>query len=186
MERRVEYRPMKSRIFAVFAAVVVATWAACSSTPTGKSLVNDAISAMGGDKLKAVQTVSMKGGAGTRTRLQQTRHVSDPEEPGTLSGVIEIVDLAGGRASLDYQVKEGGFGQHRHEVLTTRSGKPVGIEYVDMRPVVATSPGGLFSWGTQNSPEIALHRNVIGILLDPASSAAGTPADDRDFNGKKT
>jgi len=186
MERRVEYRPMKLRVLPVFAAVAAVVSAACSSTPTGKSVVSDTISAMGGDKLKAVQTVSMKGGAGTRTRLQQTRHVSDPEEPGTLTDVIEIVDLAGGRASLDYQVKEGGFGQHRHEVLTTRAGTPVGIEYVDMRPVVATSPRGLFSWGTQNSPEIALHRNLIGILLDAAGNAADAPADERDFNGKKT
>jgi hypothetical protein len=104
---------------------------------------------MGGDKVKAVQTVSMKGGSGTRLRLQQTRHVGDPEEPAMLSNVIEIVDLAGGRASLDYQFNEGGFGQHRHEVLTSRGGKPVGVEYVDMRPVIATSPNGLFSWGTQ-------------------------------------
>ena len=159
---------------------------ACSSTPTGKSVVSDAIAAMGGDKVKAVQTVSMKGGSGTRTRLQQTRHVGDPEEPGTLTNVVEIVDFAGGRASLDYQIKEGGFGQHRHEVLATRGGTPVGVEYVDMRPVIATSPNGLFSWGTQNSPEIALHRHIVGILLEAAGSASEMPADDRDFNGKKT
>jgi glyoxylase-like metal-dependent hydrolase (beta-lactamase superfamily II) len=141
---------------------------------------------MGGDKVKAVQTVSMKGGSGTRLRLQQTRHVGDPEEPAMLSNVIEIVDLAGGRASLDYQFNEGGFGQHRHEVLTSRGGKPVGVEYVDMRPVIATSPNGLFSWGTQNSPEISLHRNIVGILLEASAAATDAPADDRDLNGKKT
>jgi len=167
-------------------AVAALSSSACSSTPTGKSVVSDAIAAMGGDKLKTAQTISMKGGSGTRGRLQEQRRVTDPDEPGTLTDVIEIVDLAGNRASLDYQFKEGGFGQHRHEVLTTRGGKPVGIEYVDMRPVVATSPGGLFSWGAQNSPEIALHRNLIGILIDAAGSATDAPADDRDFNGKKT
>lgn len=162
------------------------TWVGCSSTPTGKTVISDAIAAMGGDKLKAVRTVSMKGGSGTRTRLQEQVHVADAEEPGTLTNAIEIVDLAGGRASLDYQIKEGDFGQHRHEVLTSRGGKPVGIEYVDMRPVVATSPGGLFSWGTQNSPEMALHRNIVGIILEAAGTASETPADDRDFNGRKT
>jgi len=177
---------MKSRFLSLFAAISAISAAGCSSTPTGKSVVSDALAAMGGDKVKSVQSVSMKGGSGTRTRLQEQRHVTDPEEPGTLTNVIEIVDLAGNRASLDYQVKEGGFGQHRHEVLTTRAGKPVGIEYVDMRPVIATSPGGLFSWGTQNSPEITLHRNLIAIMIDAASAAAETPADDRDFNGRKT
>jgi len=177
---------MKARFLLVISAVSALSSMACSSTPTGKSVVSDAIAAMGGDKLKAAHTVSMKGGSGTRGRLQEQRRVTDPDEPGTLADVVEIVDLAGNRASLDYQFKEGGFGQHRHEVLTSRGGKPVGIEYVDMRPVVATSPGGLFSWGTQNSPEIALHRNLIGILMDAAGSATDAPADDRDFNGKKT
>jgi glyoxylase-like metal-dependent hydrolase (beta-lactamase superfamily II) len=171
-----------SRCTAIFAIVS----AACSSTPTGKSVVSDAITAIGGDMVKTVRIVSMKGGSGTRTRLQEQVHVTDPEEPGELTNVIEIVDLGGRRASLDYQIKEGGFGQHRHEVLTTRGGKPVGIEYVDMRPVIATSPGGLFSWGTQNSPEIALHRNIVGIMIDAGGSAGDAPADDRDFNGKKT
>src|SRR5947209_3186635 len=120
---------MNARFFAAFAAIVAAGW---SSAPTGKTLVQDALSAMGGDKLKAVQTIAMKGGAGTRTRLQEQRHVSDAEDPGTLKNVVEIVDLAGGRASMNYEINEGGFKQHRHEVLTTRGGKPVGIEYVDM------------------------------------------------------
>jgi glyoxylase-like metal-dependent hydrolase (beta-lactamase superfamily II) len=177
---------MQARFLLLISAVSALSSIACSSTPTGKSIVSDAIAAMGGDKLKTAQVISMKGGSGTRGRLQEQRRVTDPDEPGTLADVIEIVDLAGNRASLDYQFKEGGFGQHRHEVLTARGGKPVGIEYVDMRPVVATSPGGLFSWGTQNSPEIALHRNLIGILMDAAGSATDAPADDRDFNGKKT
>lgn len=149
-------------------------------------MVQDAIAAMGGDKVKAVQTITMKGGAGTRTRLQQTRHVADAEAPGTLANVVEVVDLAGGRASIDYEVNDGGFAQHRHEVLTTRGGKPVGIEYVGMRPVIATSPAGLFSWGTQNSPEMTLHRNIVGLLLEAAAAAGDAPADDRTFAGRMT
>lgn len=174
---------MYARSLLVAAAIFAG---ACSSAPTGKSIVADAIAAMGGDTVKAVQTISMTGGSGTRTRLQEQRRVTDPEEPGTLKNVVEIVDLAGGRASLDYEVNEGGFMQHRHEVLTLRGGKAVGVEYVDMRPVIATSPGGLFSWGTQNSPEITLHRNLVGILMEAAGSAADGPPEDSTFAGKMT
>ena len=168
----------------LLAAILAAS--GCSSAPTGKSIVQDAIAAMGGDKVKAVQTITMKGGTGTRLRLQQTRHAADAEEPGTLKNVVEVVDLAGGRASIDYEINEGGFMQHRHEVLTTRGGKAVGIEYVDARPVIATSPDGLFGWGTQNSPEMTLHRNIIGVLMDAAGSATDTPADDKEFGGRMT
>ncbi len=178
---------MHSRFFACLALLAGAvSAAACSATPTSRSVVADAIAAMGGDKLKAIQTITMTAGTGTRARLQQTRHVSDAEEPGTLKNVVEVVDLAGGRASIDYEVNEGGFAQHRHEVLTTRGGKPVGIEYVGERPVIATSPGGLFSWGTQNTPQMTLHRNIVSILIDAAGTAADTPADDKDFNGRPT
>jgi len=159
---------------------------ACSTTPTGKGLVQDAIAVMGGEKFEALQTVTMKAGTGTRSRLQQTRLVGDAEAPATLRNVVEVVDLAGGRASIDYEIDLGGFGQHRHEVLTTRGGKAVGIEYVGERPVIATSPGGLFSWGTQNSPEITLQRNIVSILLDAAGSASDAPAGDRSFSGKMT
>ena len=64
--------------------------------------------------------------------------------------------------------------QDRHEVMTTRGGKPVGLDFVGMRPVVATSVDGLFSWGTQNKPEITLRRNLVPMLL-----AAADPASDR-------
>ena len=57
---------------------------------------------MGGDTLKAVQTITMRGGAGTRTRLQEQRHATDAEDPGSLKNVVEIVDVAGGRASIGW------------------------------------------------------------------------------------
>jgi hypothetical protein len=56
----------------------------------------------------------------------------------------------------------GDFGQHRQEVLTKKDGKGVGLENVAGRPLAVTSPSGLFSWGTQNSPEFLLKRNVVG------------------------
>ncbi len=104
-----------------------------------------------------------------------------------MKNVAEIVDLANGLASLDYEITIGDFTQHRREVLTARArgGNPVGLDYVGMRPVVATSPGGLFSWGTQNSPAVSLRRNLVGILLAAADSASDAqPAEDKTFDGK--
>ena len=168
---------------------LAALWlTACSTAPTPKGLAADAVAAMGGaDKLKAVQTVVMKGGTGTRMRLNQTVHVADPETPAKLTDVIETLDLSGGRASLDYALELGPFMQHRHEILTKRGDRPVGIEIVPMRPIIATSPSGLFSWGTQNSPQFALQRNAITIVLMAAERAADTSGvEDQTFNGKTT
>jgi hypothetical protein len=102
-------------------------------------LVQEAVTAMGGaEKLRSIQTLSMKDGTGTRTRLGQTVRTSDAEMPAQLTKVAEIVDLANARASLDYELGLGPFMMHRHEILTRlgegAAGKPVGIEIVDMRP----------------------------------------------------
>jgi glyoxylase-like metal-dependent hydrolase (beta-lactamase superfamily II) len=156
-----------------------------ANAPTVKSLAADAVTAMGGAaKLQSIRTITMKDGAGTREQLQESVHVGDRERPAKLTKVSEIVDLAGGRASFDYEIDNAGFVQHRHEVLTKRGDKLVGLDYVGMRPVVATSVGGLFSWGTQNSPEIALRRNLLDILLTAAQSGSETVATDKDFGGK--
>src|SRR5262245_48276676 len=165
---------MLSNARSILPALVFCTFtAACSGPPSPRSVANDALAALGGkDKLQAVKTLVMKGGTGTRLRLGQTRHVLDPETPGELKNVVEIADLSGGRASLDYELKNGDFTQHRHEVLTKRNDKPVGIEIIPMRPIIATSPTGLFSWGTQNSPEFVLRRNIVTIALATADSAA--------------
>jgi hypothetical protein len=82
-------------------------------------------------------------------------------------------------------VENRGFMQHRHEVLTKNGDKTVGIEIVGTRPVIAASPGGLFSWGTQNSPEFLLRRNAVSIALAAAESASDAqPAQDKELNGK--
>ena len=154
---------MKSRLTALAGVAMAFALAACSTAPTARSLVQDAVTAMGGaEGLRAIRTITMKGGAGTRSQLQEGRHVGEEEAPATLANVVEVVDLAGGRASIDYEVNNAGFMQHRHEVLTRRGGKGVGIEYVGTRPVIATSVGGLFSWGTQNTPVMTLRRNPTG------------------------
>jgi hypothetical protein len=159
---------------------------ACSSAPTARKLAQDAVAAMGGtEKLQSVKTLTMKGGVGTRLRMGQMVKATDEEAPGQLKDVVDIVDLANGRASLDYALQLGGFMQHRHEILTKNSDKLIGIEIVGTRPVIATTPGGLFSWGTQNSPEFLLRRNVVSIALAAAETASETlPAIDKELNGK--
>ena len=171
--------------------MMLALAAACltgCSPPSPRRLAQDAVAAMGGaDKLRAIRTVVMKGGTGTRMRLGQTVRVGEQETTGELKDVVETLDLATGRASLDYLLSNAGFMQHRHEILTRRGDSPVGIEIVPMRPIVATSPGGLFSWGTQNSPEMSLRRNAVTIALAAAESASDQEAaTDREFNGKTT
>jgi len=177
--------------------------AACSSPPSQRLLADDALAAMGGrERLQAIQVLAMKGGTGTRYRLGQTRRVGGDESPAPqLTNVNETADLLNGRASLDYEVKNGDFVQHRHEILTRRGGVPgaaasgvagdvrnaplVGIEIVGTRPIVATSPGGLFSWGTQNSPEFLLRRNIVTIALAAADSMSDDqPAEDKELDGR--
>jgi len=158
--------------------------AACSSPPSTQGLAKDAAAAMGGlDRLRGVQTVAMRGGTGTRQRLGQMAHATDEEMPGSLANVVETLDLANGRAALDYEIKMGDFGQHRQEVLTKKNGKAVGLENVAGRPLAVMSPSGLFSWGTQNSPEFLLRRNVVGIVMAAADTASTEMPQTRDFAG---
>jgi glyoxylase-like metal-dependent hydrolase (beta-lactamase superfamily II) len=159
--------------------------AACSNAPTARGIAQEAVNAMGGaEQLRAVQTLVMSGGSGTRTRLGQTTRVGDPEVTAKLVNVIETLDLAGGRAALDYQIELDGFMQHRQEVLTRKDGKAVGLENVAGRPLAVVSPSGLFSWGSQNSPEFLLRRNVITVALAAAQSAPEEPAQDRPLGGR--
>jgi glyoxylase-like metal-dependent hydrolase (beta-lactamase superfamily II) len=168
------------------ALIATAALCACSSTPTARKLAQDSVAAMGGaEKLTAIKSLTMKGGTGTRLALGQMAKATDPESPGQLKNVVDTVDLANGRASLDYELQVGEFMQHRHEVLTKIGNKGVGIEIVGTRPIIATTPGGLFSWGTQNSPEFLLRRNVVSIALAAADSASDTEqAQEREFDGK--
>jgi glyoxylase-like metal-dependent hydrolase (beta-lactamase superfamily II) len=142
----------------------------------------------GADKLKSVQTVMMSGGTGTRTRVGQHRKAGEPDATANLTNVTETLDLANGRAAYDYALQIDTFKMHRIEVLTKRGegadAKPVGVENVEGAPIAVT-PDGLFSWGTQNSPEFLLRRNPISIALAASDSASvSLVADDREFNGK--
>jgi len=161
--------------------------AGCSSGPAQRQLAQDAVTAMGGaDKLMGIQTLIMNGGTGTRTKVGQPRIATGPDQVGQLVNNVEILDLAGGRAAYDYDLTVGDFKQHRHEVLTKQDGgsKPFGIESID-GVTFATTPAGLFSWGTQNSPEWLLKRNIVSIALAAADSAsASDAAQEEEFGGK--
>jgi len=170
----------------LLALTMAAAWlAACSSIPTTRQLAADAAAAMGGiDELRAVETLTMRDGTGTRTRLGQTVHVGDEEDVAQLTQVVEIVDLAGGRASMHYMLTSGGFMQNRHEILTKRGDALVGVEIIPPRPTIATSPSGLFSWGTQNHPGLLLRRNVVSIVLAAVEMGSEELAEDREMNGR--
>ena len=139
----------------------------------------------GADKLMAIQTLTMSGGKGTRTRLGQSSDPTGKDKVGQLANDTEVIDLANGRAYSDYQITVDDFVQHRHEVLTkAEGGKAIGIESIDGVTFV-TTPGGLFSWGTQNSPEWMLRRNPVSIALAAAESAsAANAAQEASFDGK--
>jgi len=159
--------------------------AACSGAPTARQLGQNALDAMGGaERVQRVNTLTMKGGVGTRYRHGQSVKVGDAEPAGMLKNVIETLDRVNNRAALDYELQIGAFGQHRREILTkTADGRAVGLEDVGGRPLAVMSPSGLFSWGTQNSPEFLLKRNVIGIVMAAADTPSTEQPQTRDFAG---
>ena len=156
--------------------------AGCSTPPTTRQLAQDALAAMGGaERVQGVKTLTMKGGVGSRFRHGQTVTVSSAEPPATLKNVIETLDRANNRAALDYELQIGAFGQHRREILTKKGDRAVGLEDVAGRPLAVMSPSGLFSWGSQNSPEFLLRRNVIAVAL---ATATDDPLQDKAFDGR--
>jgi len=162
--------------------------AGCSSTPAQRKVAQDAVDAMGEyDKVKAIHMLTMTGGTGTRTKVGQAMSATGPDQIGQLTNNVETVDIANGRAAYDYDLQVGDFMQHRHEVLTKSgggTGKPVGIESI-AGVSFATTPAGLFSWGTQNSPEFLLRRNPVSIVLAAAESASvSLVSEEKEFNGK--
>jgi glyoxylase-like metal-dependent hydrolase (beta-lactamase superfamily II) len=169
----------------VVCTVVSVFIAGCSSGQTQSQLAQDSVTAMGGaEKLKGIQTVVMKGGTGTRTRVGQLPKAGAPDAIAQLKNVVETLDLANGRAALDYELAIDTFMMHRIEVLTKHGDKPIGLETVD-NVTIAVGVPGLFSWGTQNSPEFLLKRNPISIVLAAVDSASASEgAQDEEFNGK--
>ena len=91
--------------------------AACSSAPATRAMGKNALAAMGGEeRVRAIHNLTMTGGTGSRSRLGQAVSATTAEPRAALANVIEIVDLANGRAALAYEVTTpGGFAQRRRE-----------------------------------------------------------------------
>jgi glyoxylase-like metal-dependent hydrolase (beta-lactamase superfamily II) len=158
--------------------------AASGTAPTTAALGEALVTAMGGQAaLEAIDTLVLSG-EGTRTRMGQITQTGGEDPMGSLAGVTETIDFANGRAAFDYDVVIGDFMMHRTEVLTSFEGEPVGWNTGPNRPNIAVSPNGLFSWATQNTPEMLLRRNAIIVALAAAATApAGQVAEERAFNG---
>jgi glyoxylase-like metal-dependent hydrolase (beta-lactamase superfamily II) len=190
---------MQTSRFVVLGAVAIVGLAACTpSEPPAESqaepevtaarttaaLAQAFVEALGGRAaLESVDTLVLRGD-GTRTRMGQIPQTDGEDPMGSLAGVTETIDLTNGRAAFDYDVVSGEFMQHRTEVLTTFEGERVGWATGPNRPNVVTSTNGLFSWATQNTPEMLLRRNVITVALAAADTASTQQtAQERAFNG---
>jgi glyoxylase-like metal-dependent hydrolase (beta-lactamase superfamily II) len=159
---------------------------AADAPPTTAALAAGLVAALGGRAaLESIDTLVLRGG-GTRTRMGQIAETGGEDPTGQIQNVTETIDFANDRAALDYDVVSGGFMQHRTEVLTTFDGAKVGWETGPGRPNIVVSPNGLFSWATQNSPEVLLRRNVVTIALAAAETAPEDAAVERTFNGAAT
>jgi glyoxylase-like metal-dependent hydrolase (beta-lactamase superfamily II) len=156
---------------------------AALDSPTVAELASRLVEAMGGRAAVDGAATIVRQGTGTRTRMGQIAATGGDDPMGELAGITETIDLANGRAAMDYDVISGGFMQHRTEVLTMHEGQPIGWETGPGRPNIAVSPNGIFSWGTQNSPAWLLKRNVISIALAAAAAPNEQPAEERIFNG---
>ena len=156
-----------------------------AGSATAAELAERLVEAMGGRAaLESVQTLALRG-EGTRTRVGQIAETGGEDQTGQLTQLTETIDFANERAAFDYDLVIGEFMQHRTEVLTTHEGEPVGWNTGPDRPNIVTSPNGIFSWATQNSPEMLLRRNVITVALAAADTAsADATADERQFNGQ--
>lgn len=161
--------------------------ACVGSPPSTAELTARMLEAMGGRAvLQGAATLVLHGG-GTRTRMGQIAVTGGEDPTGRLDRMTETIDLADGRAAFDYDIVNGDFTQHRTEVYTRYRDEPVGWGTTAGRPNVATSPNGLFSWATQNSPDMLLRRNVVTVALGAAATASPEQtAETRVFAGRET
>ncbi|MEY4640424.1 MAG: hypothetical protein RLZZ227_418 [Pseudomonadota bacterium] len=149
---------------------------------TAVELTTTMLDGIGGlEALQGVQTLVQKGG-GTRGHFGQIPLTGAEDPAGVLSALVEIIDLANGRAAFDNMIQIGaGFSQHRTEAYTSYEGQPLGWGTTDGRPNHVTSVNGLFSWATHNTPEMLLRRNPVSIAL--AAAHAQDPVDQRVIDG---
>src|SRR5690606_7830176 len=151
--------------------------------PSTAELARRLVDEMGGaDALRGVETL-VRQGSGMRTRVGQIQ-VAGGEDWTARLDQTETIDLANGRAAFDYTISSDTFNMQRTEVYTSFEGTPIGWNTGPGRPEIATSPNGIFSWATQNSPQMLLRRNVITVALAAAATASNQPAVERDIDGR--
>ena len=153
--------------------------------PLARTVVETMLDNMGGlASLRNIDSIVMSG-SGTRNRLGQIPVTGGIDPDATLSGVTETIDFVLGHAAFDNDVVVGdGFSQHRTEALTTWQGKKIGWGTTQGRPNIATSVNGLFSWATQNTPEMLLRRNPVSIAIAADGAPQGQVARQVSFNGR--
>jgi glyoxylase-like metal-dependent hydrolase (beta-lactamase superfamily II) len=143
--------------------------------------------AMGGRApLQRIAIVELHG-AGTRTRMGQIPATGADDPTGALLDLTETIDLANGRAAFEVGIVNGDFSQRRTEVFTRYRDRAIGWATTEGRPNNVTSANGLFSWATQNSPEMLLRRNAVTVALAALATASSEQtAERREFGGKNT
>ena len=83
------------------AICMTALWLVGCSSAAQRQLAQDAVTAMGGaEKLMAIQTLTMSGGTGTRTKVGQAMTATGPDQVAALSNDLETLDVAKDRKSV--------------------------------------------------------------------------------------
>lgn len=153
--------------------------------PAALTVVETMLANMGGlASLRNIDSIVMTGN-GTRNRLGQIPVTGGIDPDARLSGVTETIDFVSGHAAFDNDVVVGdGFSQHRTEALTTWQGQKIGLGTTEGRPNIATTVNGLFSWATQNTPEMLLRRNPVSIAIAADKVAPEQTARQVSFAGR--
>ena len=179
----------------LFLALLVLLLPGCSSEQDGgdssgadmltsRDVADRMLAAMGGlQNLRFTDAIVMTGN-GTRNRLGQIPVTGGVDPDATLANVVETIDLVNGLAAFDNDVIIGdGFSQHRTEALTSFQGRKLGWGTTVGRPNEVTSVNGLFSWATQNTPEMLLRRNPVTVALAADNVGEGQMARTATFDG---
>ena len=151
-----------------------------------QQMIQDSMAAMGGaEQLKAIPVTVLRGG-GTFTWLGEGANADDPGPLATLQNLVEVYDYANGRAAFEYDLLTW-YHTRRREVLTKfgegEAVRPIGIVWRPDIGVVVQSPGALYGFGYQTSPEIGMHRAYLTTVMESAATQ-GQMTEDREFDGK--
>jgi glyoxylase-like metal-dependent hydrolase (beta-lactamase superfamily II) len=158
---------MYFRTFTLVSAVALLL--GCAGDPGSRTVVDEAITAMGGlDKLQAVESI-VRRGAGSRTMIGQVRTADEAPTAATLTNYTEALEFGGGRAMVEYDLAFGAFEQHRVEAITKQGrgidAAPVGYQMINDRGSVV-STDALLSYSAFDTPAMALQRDIVNVMID--------------------